>query len=61
LPTLFAATSPYAVPAGYYGPKGTFELIGAPGPARASERSKDTAVAARLWNVSEKLTGLAFP
>ena len=61
LPTLFAATSPYAAPAGYYGPKGTFELIGAPGPARASERSKDTAVAARLWNVSEKLTGLAFP
>jgi NAD(P)-dependent dehydrogenase (short-subunit alcohol dehydrogenase family) len=61
LPTLFASTSPYAIPAGYYGPKGTFELIGAPGPARASKRSQDKAVAARLWDVSEKLTGVAFP
>ena len=61
LPTLFAATSPYAVPGGYYGPKGTFELIGAPGPAHASKRSRDKAVAARLWDVSEQLTGVTFP
>jgi NAD(P)-dependent dehydrogenase (short-subunit alcohol dehydrogenase family) len=60
LPTLFAATSPYAVPGGYYGPKGTFELIGAPGPAYASKRARDTKVAARLWDVSEKLTGTTF-
>jgi len=61
LPTLFAATSPYAVPGGYYGPKGTFELIGAPGPAHISKRARDAAVAARLWDVSETLTGVNFP
>jgi NAD(P)-dependent dehydrogenase (short-subunit alcohol dehydrogenase family) len=61
LPTLFAATSPYAVPGGYYGPKGTFELIGAPGAAHASKRSHDKAVGAHLWDVSEKLTGATFP
>jgi NAD(P)-dependent dehydrogenase (short-subunit alcohol dehydrogenase family) len=60
LPTLFAATSPYAAPGGYYGPKGTFELIGAPGPAHASKRAQDKAVAARLWDVSETLTGTTF-
>lgn len=60
LPVLFAATSGYAQPGGYYGPKGTFELIGAPGPAHASHRSKDVRVAARLWDVSEKLTGVRF-
>jgi NAD(P)-dependent dehydrogenase (short-subunit alcohol dehydrogenase family) len=60
LPILFAATSIYAQPGGYYGPNGRFELIGAPGPARASQRSKDSAVAARLWDESEKLTGVKF-
>ena len=35
LPTLFAATSVDARPSGFYGPTGTFELIGPPGPARS--------------------------
>jgi NAD(P)-dependent dehydrogenase (short-subunit alcohol dehydrogenase family) len=60
LPTLFGATSPAAEPSGYYGPNGLFGLIGAPGPAHTSKRAKDKAIAARLWDVSEKLTGVRF-
>jgi NAD(P)-dependent dehydrogenase (short-subunit alcohol dehydrogenase family) len=58
---LFAATSSDARPFGYYGPDGTLELIGPPGRARASKRSQDRNVAARLWDVSEKLTRVRFP
>ena len=60
LPILFAATSTDARPAGYYGPMGTFGMIGAPGPARSSKRSHDPEVATRLWSVSEELTGATF-
>ena len=61
LPILYAATSNEARPAGYYGPSGTFELIGPPGRARISRRARDSDVAARLWKVSETLTGATFP
>jgi NAD(P)-dependent dehydrogenase (short-subunit alcohol dehydrogenase family) len=60
LPTLFAATSPAAQPAGYYGPTGPFELRGAPGPARIMPQAQDAAAAARLWEVSAALTGVSF-
>jgi NAD(P)-dependent dehydrogenase (short-subunit alcohol dehydrogenase family) len=60
LPSLFAATAAEARPGGYYGPNGTFELIGTPGVARSSKRSHDNAVARRLWDVSEQLTGATF-
>ena len=60
LPILFAATAPEARPAGYYGPNGAFELIGTPGHAHSSKRARDKAVAQRLWDVSEQLTGTAF-
>jgi NAD(P)-dependent dehydrogenase (short-subunit alcohol dehydrogenase family) len=58
LPTLFAATSPDAQPAGYYGPNGIFELKGAVAPSVVSSKAKDVAVARRLWEVSEELTGV---
>ena len=61
LPTLYAAMSIDARPGAYYGPSGTFGLIGAPGKARASRRAQDKDVAAGLWDVSEKLTGVRFP
>ena len=57
LPVLFAATSPHAKGAGYYGPAGPFELIGAPGPAVIGKHAKDLAVARNLWEISEDLTG----
>jgi NAD(P)-dependent dehydrogenase (short-subunit alcohol dehydrogenase family) len=60
LPTLFAATSPKAQKAGYYGPDWFYELKGLPVPARIMPRAKDAAVAARLWDVSETLTGVSF-
>jgi len=60
LPTLYAATSPDATRSGYYGPNGFYELKGAPAPARISAKARNTAVAARLWEVSEQLTGVAF-
>lgn len=61
LPTLFAATSPDAGPAGYYGPQHMFELKGPVGEARIGKEAQDSAVAARLWRVSEELTGVNWP
>jgi NAD(P)-dependent dehydrogenase (short-subunit alcohol dehydrogenase family) len=58
LPQLFAATAADAAPSGYYGPRNLFELVGPPVPARVARQAKDVAVAARLWTVSEQLTGL---
>jgi NAD(P)-dependent dehydrogenase (short-subunit alcohol dehydrogenase family) len=60
LPTLFAATSPEAKPAGYYGPNGFYELKGPPVPAKIMPQAKDAAAAARLWDVSAALTGVSF-
>ncbi len=57
LPLLFAATSPAAKGGGYYGPTGPFELIGAPGTAVIGAHAKDLAVASKLWDLSEDLTG----
>jgi len=61
LPTLLAATAPEAMPGGYYGPSGLFELKGPPGVAAIAPRAQDRAVAARLWDVSEALTNLRWP
>ncbi|MES2027549.1 MAG: SDR family oxidoreductase [Pseudomonadota bacterium] len=60
LPTLFAATSPHAQKAGYYGPSGFYELKGPPAAAKIMPRAKDAAVAARLWDVSAELTCVSF-
>ncbi len=60
LPTLFAATSPDAKPAGYYGPDGPFELKGPPAPARIVKKARDQAVARRLWEISQELAGVRF-
>ncbi len=60
LPTLYAATAPEAKGGAYYGPSGLFELKGPPAPARMTAPAQDAAAAARLWRVSEELTGVAF-
>jgi NAD(P)-dependent dehydrogenase (short-subunit alcohol dehydrogenase family) len=60
LPTLFAATSPEAKAAGYYGPNGFYELKGPPAPAKIMPRAEDATVAARVWDVSAVLTGVSF-
>ena len=60
LPTLFAATSPDAKPAGYYGPNGFYEMKGPPVLAKIMPQAKDATAAARLWDVSAALTGVSF-
>ena len=60
LPALYAAASAHIEPVGYYGPGGMLELAGPPAAAYASRRSQDQAVARRLWQVSEQLTGVQW-
>jgi NAD(P)-dependent dehydrogenase (short-subunit alcohol dehydrogenase family) len=60
LPTLRAATDPDAAGASYWGPSRFFEMNGPPAPARIPGHARDAAVAARLWDVSEELTGVSF-
>ncbi len=60
LPVLFAATSPDARGGGYYGPTRLFEIMGPPGAAKMPARALDAAVAARLWETSERLAGVRF-
>jgi NAD(P)-dependent dehydrogenase (short-subunit alcohol dehydrogenase family) len=59
-PLLYAATSPQANAGGYYGPGGFSELRGSPAPALIMPQARDTAAAAKLWEVSAKLTGTSF-
>jgi NAD(P)-dependent dehydrogenase (short-subunit alcohol dehydrogenase family) len=61
LPILFAATSRDAAPMGYYGPSGVFELKGRVGLSVISSKAKDSALAQKLWNVSEHLTRVQWP
>jgi NAD(P)-dependent dehydrogenase (short-subunit alcohol dehydrogenase family) len=59
-PILFAATSPNAKPDAYYGPGGFSELRGEPAAALVMAQARDAAAAARLWDVSAKLTITTF-
>jgi NAD(P)-dependent dehydrogenase (short-subunit alcohol dehydrogenase family) len=61
LPALHAATSPDAQPGEYYGPGGFMGFTGAPGVTPVPKQGLDAADAARLWTVSEQLTGVSFP
>jgi len=61
LPTLYAATAPDVRGGEYFGPSGLAGCLGPPGRARSSPRSRDAAAARRLWEASEKLTGVAYP
>jgi NAD(P)-dependent dehydrogenase (short-subunit alcohol dehydrogenase family) len=60
-PLLYAATSPSAVPGGYYGPGGSLGLVGPTTFVRPPRRARDTAAAARLWAEAEQLTGEHLP
>ena len=60
LPLLFAATAPQAAAGGYYGPDGFREMKGWPVRARIMPQVTDKAAAARLWQMSEALTGVTF-
>ncbi|MGW0248400.1 oxidoreductase [Nocardia goodfellowii] len=61
LPTLRAATDPTVVGGEYYGPAGLFGIAGYPDQARSSAHSRDPHRQRRLWEVSERLTGVRYP
>ena len=61
LATLRAATDPAVQGGQYYGPDGFKELRGYPVVVTSSPQSHDTALQARLWSVSEELTGVTYP
>lgn len=61
LPTLYAATSPDAEAGGYYGPDKLSETRGYPTASKVPSAALDSAVAARLWAVSQELARVSFP
>lgn len=61
LPTLHAAAAPGVHGGEYYGPGGLLETRGHPERVASSRRSHDEADAARLWSLSEELTGVRMP
>ncbi|HEX6310410.1 MAG TPA: oxidoreductase [Acidimicrobiia bacterium] len=60
LPQLYAATMPDVAGGEYFGPGGLFELHGHPRRVRATRAARDEADARRLWELSERLTGVTF-
>jgi NAD(P)-dependent dehydrogenase (short-subunit alcohol dehydrogenase family) len=60
LPTLYAATYPGLAAGSYVGPDGIGEFRGHPHLVSPNRAARDEDVAARLWSVSEELTGVRF-
>jgi len=60
-PTLQAACCPDIQPGGYYGPQQWFGIRGVSGPAKRSDLSCNPELAAELWALSEKITGVGMP
>lgn len=60
LPGVMAATSDAVEAGGYYGPEGWMELRGYPAPAYARKITDNEKVAQRLWEESERLTGVHY-
>jgi NAD(P)-dependent dehydrogenase (short-subunit alcohol dehydrogenase family) len=59
LPALRAATDPSVSGGEFYGPRRRFDT-GYPARRQSSARSRDAADQARLWQVSEQLTGVRY-
>ncbi|MEJ2149481.1 MAG: oxidoreductase [Chloroflexota bacterium] len=60
LSTLYAATAPDVSGGEYYGPDELGQIWGYPARVESSALSHNQAAAKRLWEVSEKLTGVRF-
>jgi NAD(P)-dependent dehydrogenase (short-subunit alcohol dehydrogenase family) len=60
LPSLLAATAPSVKGGDYYGPEHLFGLRGYPVHASKPPQARNEAVAARLWALSEELTGVRY-
>ncbi|NJL06372.1 MAG: SDR family oxidoreductase [Chloroflexaceae bacterium] len=59
LPQLYAGTAPGVLGGEFYGPDG-FGMRGYPEPRLPNRRAFNTADAARLWQISEELTGVPY-
>jgi NAD(P)-dependent dehydrogenase (short-subunit alcohol dehydrogenase family) len=60
LPILYAAVAEDVQGGEYFGPTGYKEWTGKPGRAKTTALANDENVAGRLWEISEKLTGITF-
>ncbi len=60
LPILYAAAAPDVRGGDYFGPAGLFHLSGYPVRAAAGTGARDENNAARLWTVSETMTGIRY-
>jgi hypothetical protein len=60
LPTLRAATDPHANGGDYFGPAGFYEMRGYPIKVGTTPAARNELDAQRLWEISEKLTGVPF-
>ncbi|MDP4117534.1 MAG: short-chain dehydrogenase, partial [Bacteroidota bacterium] len=60
LPTLYAATAEDVNSGEYFGPSNWQEWRGYPKKVESNNLSHDTKIAAKLWEVSEELTGVNF-
>jgi NAD(P)-dependent dehydrogenase (short-subunit alcohol dehydrogenase family) len=60
-PILRAGTDPAARGGEYYGPRGLGELKGSPKPVQATAAANDESMAGRLWDESQRLTGVTYP
>ncbi|HEY4914625.1 MAG TPA: oxidoreductase [Candidatus Dormibacteraeota bacterium] len=60
LPLLYAATAPELPGGSYVGPDGPAEMRGHPVLVQAAKSAHDEESARRLWDISERLTGVTF-
>lgn len=60
LPEIRASVDPEVKPGTYYGPAGFNEMKGAPVVVQSNSASHNKQDAEKLWEVSEKLTGVTF-
>jgi NAD(P)-dependent dehydrogenase (short-subunit alcohol dehydrogenase family) len=60
LPLLYAATAPDLPGGSYVGPDGPAEMRGHPVLVQATKRANDEESARRLWDMSERLTGVTY-
>jgi NAD(P)-dependent dehydrogenase (short-subunit alcohol dehydrogenase family) len=60
LPQLYAATAPDVHGGEYYGPSGIGESRGHPKLVTSTSMSRDPELAARLWSISQDLTGVRY-
>lgn len=62
LPALYAAAAPHAQGGAFYGPRGFYEAAGGGVRlAKVPERARNEADCQRLWELSERLTGVSYP